>query len=93
MARIGNITSIVEVKNKLSSLQQEGLIKEWELPYENLLTRLGAAVFFVTLSAGTDPEAIWQQLDLFPGFSYKENVEKLISQLTWRIEFNPDSTL
>lgn len=93
MAQIGNITSIVEVKNKLTSLQQQGLIKEWELPYENLLTRIAAAVFFITLSQDTDPETIWQELDMFPGLNYRENVEKTISRLTWRLEFNRDPSL
>jgi hypothetical protein len=46
MAKIGNVPEIRNVKQQLENLKTKGLLKEWEIPYENILTRLTAAVFF-----------------------------------------------
>ncbi len=48
MAQIGNVPEINLVKEHLDKLKSAGFINEWELPYENLLTRLTAAIFFLT---------------------------------------------
>lgn len=62
MAQIGNIPDIVAVKEILNGLHENGLVKEWILPHENLLTRLDAAIFFLTPEDETDLKVIWTAL-------------------------------
>jgi hypothetical protein len=42
-----HVPEIIEVKDLLQSLKSNNDLKDWELPYENLLTRRSAAIFFV----------------------------------------------
>lgn len=88
MVQIGNVPQIIEVKEKMEKMKAEGLISEWELPCENLLTRIDAAIFFLSPTDNSDVEKIWQQLEAVPGFQARENEEKSLSQLRWQIEFN-----
>ena len=88
MARIGNVPEINEVKSKLQHLKDNEIIEDWELPYENLLTRLTAAIFFLTPSDESNLDKIWGELKAFPRFTYRENEEKSLSLLEWRVEFN-----
>lgn len=95
MARIGQVPEIIEVKKALFELKSKQVIKDWELPYENLLTRLTAAIFFVEPN---DDDAgsrdVWDSLRVFPEFRYRENREKKLSQMKWRVEFsNEDGSL
>jgi hypothetical protein len=91
MAQIMNVPEIINVKNRLAELQAKGLVKEWELPYENLLTRLSAAIFFVTPTGEDQMTSIADTLTEYPNFSYRENTEKKLSQLMYRITFeDPD---
>ena len=87
MAQILNVPEIIEIKKKLAELQAGGLVKEWELPYENLLTRLSAAIFFVTPSGEEQMKAIVDAFKEYPHFAYRENTEKKLSQLMYRITF------
>jgi len=93
MAQIGNVPEILAVKNHLNRLKTEGLIKEWELPYENLLTRLTAAVFFLTPADEKHLNRIWQELEIHTRLRYKQNEEKKLSKLDWQVEFNKDFEL
>jgi hypothetical protein len=88
-----NVPEITEVKNHLDDLKKNNLIKEWELPYENLLTRLTAAVFFLEAVDKSKLEEIWKELDKHPRLTYIKNEEKKLSQLEWRVEFNKDFEL
>jgi hypothetical protein len=88
MARIGNVPKIVEVKQHLDQLVAKGLVKEWSLPYENILTRLSAAIFFLNPSNDAALDDIWRQLDEHPMFTYRKNEEKKLSPYEWRVEFN-----
>lgn len=88
MAQIGNVPEIIAVKNHLNNLQQRGLVTAWELPYENLLTRLTAAIFFLTPADDSKLEEIWSELDSYPMFQFRKNEEKKLSQLSWRVEYN-----
>ncbi len=88
-----NVPEITEVKNHLEELKEKGLVKEWELPYENLLTRLTAAVFFLEAVDESKLEEIWKELDRHPRLAYRKNEEKKLSQLEWRVEFNKDFEL
>ncbi len=73
--------------------KEKGLVKEWELPYENILTRLTAAIFFLTPTEDSKLEEIWKELDKHPRLTYRLNEEKKLSQFVWRVEFNKDFEL
>jgi hypothetical protein len=87
MAQILNIPEIIKVKNRLMELQAVGLVKEWELPYENLLTRLPAAIFFLTPNGEDKMAAIIEALKEYPNFNCRDNIEKSLSLLKYRITF------
>ncbi|MCP4985532.1 MAG: hypothetical protein GY928_05495 [Colwellia sp.] len=88
-----NVPDITKVKEHLDELKEKGLINEWELPYENLLTRLTAAVFFLEAVDESKLDEIWKVLDKHPRLVYRKNEEKKLSQLEWRVEFNKDFEL
>jgi hypothetical protein len=88
MIQIGNISEINEVKAHLNEKKRQGLIEDWELPYEHLLTRLDAAVFFITPSRDSDIEKLWSVMKERGLVSHKANDKKGMSLLEWRIEFN-----
>ena len=93
MAQIGKISEILLVKQNLNELQEKGLIEKWELPYENLLTRLTAAIFFLTPKDESALGTIWKELEKHKRLKYKRNEDKALSPLAWRVEFNKDFTL
>lgn len=88
MIQIGNVPAIKAVKNHLNELKKKGLIQEWELPYEEILTRLTAAVFFLKPAEGTLLEHVWKELESHDRFHYQPNNDSGISNLPWRFEFN-----
>jgi len=88
-----NVPEIQEVKKHLDELKGKGLVKEWELPYENILTRLTAAIFFLSPVDDSKLDEIWKELDKHPVLTYRLNEEKKLSQLVWRVEFNKDFEL
>jgi hypothetical protein len=90
MATIGNVSEINSVKKHLNDLKARGLVKEWEIPYENLLTRLTAAIFFLTPVAEDRLGEIWAELGTNPMLQYRLNEEKKLSNMDWRVEFNKD---
>ena len=93
MTQFGYVADIVAVKADLQLLTADGLIKEWELPYEEILTRLSAAIFFLTPSDDAELENIWKWLGKHKMLRYRENTEKKLSQLAWRVEFNGQAKL
>jgi hypothetical protein len=88
MVQVGNVPEINDVKQHLDQLKTKGFIREWELPYENILTRLTAAIFFLSPSEGVLEDKIWGELGQRPKFIFRRNEEKKLSQLDWRVEFN-----
>ncbi|MEM1319023.1 MAG: hypothetical protein AAGG75_02140 [Bacteroidota bacterium] len=84
------IPSIIKVKNHLDQLQSDGLLQAWELPYENLLTRLNAAIFFFTPTTEEQLAAITEALQQHEHFSYRHNEEQQLSQLAYRLTFNEE---
>jgi len=82
------VPDIIKVKEHLDELKDKGLVKEWELPYENILTRLTAAIFFLTPTDDSKLEEIWKELEVHTRLTYRLNEEKKLSQLVWRVEFN-----
>ncbi len=83
----GHFPEINEVKKCLAVLEKKGIISEWELPYENLLTRVSAAIFFLTPADEGKTEAIMDELKEYPNFAYRENTEQKLSKLKYRITF------
>ena len=76
MTQIGNIPEIKRVKAHLDNLKEQNLVREWELPYENLLTRLTAAIFFLTPEKGVDLTRIWKELEVHKMLRYQLNEDK-----------------
>ena len=93
MVQIGNVAEIKSVKEHLNELQQQGLVKEWELPYEHILTRLTAAIFFLTPTDDSKLDQIWGELSSYPMLQSRKNEEKKLSKLMWRVEFNKGFTI
>jgi|LakMenEpi03Aug12_release.lakeMendotaPanAssembly.Ray.scaffolds.fasta_scaffold11365_6 hypothetical protein len=86
------VPEIIEIKEALASMKNDGLIAEWELPYETLLTRRSAAIFFVTPSPSLSKsvEEIFERLSKYENFSYRANHEKKLSKLSLRITFSKE---
>jgi hypothetical protein len=82
------VQDIYDVKLHLDELKDKGLINEWELPYENILTRLTAAIFFLTPTDESKLDEIWKELEKHKMLQYRLNEEKKLSPLEWRVEFN-----
>ena len=82
------VQDIYDVKLHLDELKDKGQINEWELPYENILTRLTAAIFFLTPSDESKLDEIWKELEKHKMLHYRLNEEKKLSPLEWRVEFN-----
>ena len=87
MATIGDVPEINVIKRHLEQLKQNGIITQWELPYENLLTRLSAAIFFISGTSDGDIQLAWKQLSAYDNFRQRKNEEKQLSQLEYRVEF------
>ena len=87
-----NIKEIQEVKGHLNLLKSNGVIREWNLPYENLLTRLSAAIFFITPEdkSGDEMGGVSAELSRYDYFSYRPNSEKKLSDLLFRITFSKE---
>lgn len=86
-----HVPEIIEVKENFDELKKQGLIKDWELPYENLLTRRTAAIFFLSPSDQEDDlDNVWNELSKYDNFSYRINDEKKLSELLYRITFSTE---
>ena len=81
------VKEITEIKTQLDELKSKGIIDEWELPYENLLTRRSAAIFFVESSNESFEEKLWIHLTKIKGFKYSINEDKKLSQLKYKVTF------
>ncbi|MBL6449144.1 hypothetical protein JMN32_22725 [Fulvivirga sp. 29W222] len=85
-----NVPHITEVKEKLDGLKSQKLIKDWELPYEDILTRISSAVFFVSLEDDGKAEEVWSELSGVKDFSVRPNEEKKLSELSYRLTFSKE---
>jgi hypothetical protein len=86
------VPEIIAVKDRLETLKKEGIISEWELPYENLLTRVTAAIFFLNL-ADNESEGLNKlenSLKEFGNFSVRGNSEMKLSRLKYRVTFSEE---
>jgi hypothetical protein len=87
-----HVPEIIEVKDHLNELKKRNMVKDWELPYENLLTRRSAAIFFIQPANEGDAglEKIWAELSKYPNFSQRLNEEKKLSQMKYRVTFSKE---
>ncbi len=84
-----HVMEIIEVKEHLEKLKTEKkLVAGWELPYEGILTRRSAAIFFFTPSDEASIEEVTKELEIYPGFDFRENTEKKLSPLKYRVTFD-----
>lgn len=78
------VEEIIEVKDKLEGLKKDGLISAWELPYEELLTRLDAAIFYTN----TDKvDEFKEEFKSYENFTCEANEKKNLSELMYEIRF------
>jgi hypothetical protein len=88
MVQIGNVPEIVAVESRLEEMKREKLIESWELPYRNLLTRLDAAIFFLTPANGDTLAKVTERLSAIVGFTCESNVDLKLSKMQYKIRFN-----
>lgn len=84
------VKEINEIKKQLEQLRANGLVDNWELPHENLLTRLNAAIFFLTPVAEDREDKVWLELSKYENFSFRLNQEKKLSGLMYRVTFSKE---
>jgi len=77
----------------LDQLKENGQVAEWEIPYENLLTRCDAAIYFLTAKKESDLEQIWVELGRMQRFKCQRNEKKTLSQLDWQVEFKKEELI
>ncbi len=83
------VPEIEQVKMEFDNLKKLGLIADWELPYENLLTRLNAAIFFCEpVENSKSHDGIWELLKKYKDFSFRLNDEKKLSGMMYRVTFS-----
>lgn len=83
-----HVPEIINVKEKLEDLKSRGLIKEWELPYENILTRLNAAIFFITPADTIAEDQLKEKLSEIEEIQeFRLNEEQKLSKLKYRVMF------
>lgn len=87
MAILGNIPEVNEVKDIFEKMVLKGIILQWELPYENILTRRSAAIFFFTPAKDENLSLIYHELKQFDFFTCQINSEKSLSSLEYRVEY------
>ncbi|MBN9381673.1 MAG: hypothetical protein J0H74_12960 [Chitinophagaceae bacterium] len=85
-----HVPEIIDMKKKLDHIKAEGLITDWELPYENLLTRLSAGIFFLTPAADIPSDRVWEAFRDDKDFSFRTNAEQKLSKLKYRVTFSPE---
>ncbi|GIP23201.1 hypothetical protein [Paenibacillus sp. J22TS3] len=84
--RIGNIPDIQNFKMLLDQSREKGLITAWELPYEQLLTRLQAAIFFFNSASQDVPSELYSLFAEYPGLTIQRN-EGTMSSMDYQISF------
>lgn len=88
MPQIGNVPEIQEVKHHLEELKRQGVLSHWELPYESILTKRSAALFFLSFEKEEMREKGWEVLSEINGFNCGVNKDKNISTLNWKVQFD-----
>jgi hypothetical protein len=84
------VPDIIAVKDQLEAMKNKGLLTAWELPYENLLTRKSAAIFFFTPSDSASLSQVLSELEQHEDFSCRTNEERKLSSLEYRVTFSKE---
>ncbi|WP_298771287.1 hypothetical protein [uncultured Shewanella sp.] len=88
------VPDIDAVKEKMAQLASAGVLAQWELPYENLLTRLSAAIFFAEVSDESQLEALSADFSDYEYFLVQVNSKKedahTLSRMRYRITFSQE---
>jgi hypothetical protein len=85
-----HVPEIIEVKDRLEQLKEQGVLSSWELPYENILTRRSAAIFFFTPANDSQAGKINDALKSYDNASFRENTEEKLSKLKYRLTFSAE---
>ncbi|WP_299008206.1 hypothetical protein [uncultured Shewanella sp.] len=88
------VPDIDKVKEKMTALSAAGVLTQWELPYENLLTRLSAAIFFAEVSDESQLKALSADFSDYEHFLVQINRKKedanTLSRMSYRITFSQE---
>jgi hypothetical protein len=82
------VPEILEFKEYLQKFAEKGEVVSWELPYENILSRISAAYFFLSLEKNINEEHFFEEVKKSYPITYSSNADKKLSQLDWEIKFN-----
>lgn len=89
------VPDINEVKEKMTGLETAGVVTQWELPYENLLTRLSAAIFFTEVTDESQLEALSSAFSNYDHFLVQTNTKKedahTLSRMSYRMTFSQEA--
>jgi len=89
MKQIGNVDTIQLIKDYLESLKIAGKINDWELPYEHLLTRLSAALFFIDNVDDNNPSHLFEGILVSLEASLRKHDSHQLSEMLWELRFLP----
>ena len=84
--QIGNVPSINEIKDCLEEMKQNKWIIEWQLPYENVLTKKEAAIFYFAPASEVYLDAIWNKLKKYgvsPKYEKADKADNILSDLPY----------
>jgi len=87
MVKIGQVPEIIEVKRELDQLVADGEVARWELPYENILTRLNAALFYVEFVASQPSDEAWRRISCHGDLCFGLNADRVLSDLPYWFGF------
>ncbi len=87
------ISELNEIKKTIENMRSNGLIADWSLPYESLVTKLATAVFFITPAHPDFESQIWYELNKYSHFSFRLNYEKELSPCEYRVTFNKEEKI
>lgn len=90
MSRIGYAKDVMGLKDHLEQLKNRMILTGWEMPHENIISRLTAAVVFISADKSKIKEVIEELTSKFFNYKihYRPNDEKKMSRLGWTIEFD-----
>ena len=87
------VKEINDIKKTMENMRSNGLIAQWSLPYESLITNVSNAVFFITPVRADFETKIWSELNKYDYFSFRLNHEKELSSCEYRITFNKEEKI
>lgn len=83
--KVGEVDELICIKKRIAKLQEQGVVSEWELPYENLLTRKNAAIIYLNTESEENLKCIVLQLEDFGNWRFELNQNKTLSSMKYKI--------